>query len=816
MRIAGSAILMDQLIKDFLQESQDNLDRLDHDFVSLESDPQNSDLIGSIFRTIHTVKGTCGFLGFPKLEALSHAGENLLSQLRSGDLKLNSAIADALLEMVDAIREYLSEIGASGTEGEREFGELIESLKSLQAPPPDAACKPAASQTAGANPGEITGSTQPKSVAKAAPPAEAREKSKSRKPEIAAGRLGGALARKGKVRPEEILRALQMQEEGDGRKLGEILVSLGLITQGDIEEALTSQQRRANAESGVRVDVAVLENQMNLVSELVLLRNRLLQISSQAGDHELEIAVHALNLVTADLRKNVMKARMQPISQLYEKLPRVVRDISKDLAKKIELETAGGQTELDKSLLEAIKDPVTHILRNSMDHGIEAPARRMELGKRESGTIRVRAFHGGGNFHLEIVDDGAGINTERVKQKAVANGLVTMAQANAMSEEELQALIFAPGLSTAEKVTSVSGRGVGMDVVKTNIEHLGGRVRLQSKRSAGTTIALEIPLTLATISALTVVSSGSVFAVPQAALVELLGYEASEAKQAVEQIEGVRVLRFRGAVLPLLSLQEEMGLATSREADRRFMRIVVVAAEGRRFAVEVDQIRHTEEIVIKPISKYFKHIELFAGAAVLGDGRVALILDLAVLAKRRGMTLLQDKKDDGAAEGRRSKRTLVLVACSHGERMAIPIQCVERLENLDRSAREMLGGLDVMQYGGQILTVASLEALFDERRNVERGSRVIASDPDKFAAVVVRLEPRGTLILQVGQILGIVNVETQRLNPPSRLGVEGSMVIQERVTEIIDVEALAHMIPGPSLDVTREIEPAHTVPSHGG
>ena len=815
-KVAGSGIRMDQLITDFLQESRDNLDRLDQDFVSLESDPKNAELISSIFRTIHTVKGTCGFLGFPKLESLSHAGENLLSQLRSGELELSTAIADALLQMVDAIREYLSEIEASGTEGEREFRELVDSLKSLQAGAREAANKPAAleHEPQVAADAAIPGVSTP--VEKARPQATPEQKSKPKKYEINAGRLGGALARKGKVQTEHILQALRMQQEGDGRKLGEILVSMGLVTQREIEEVLASQQRRSGAETGVRVDVGVLENQMNLVSELVLLRNRLLQISSQAGDHELETTVHALNIVTGGLRKNVMKARMQPVSQLYEKLPRVIRDVSKDLGKKIILETIGGETELDKSLLEAIKDPVTHVLRNSMDHGIEGPARRTELGKPESGTIRMRAFHGGGNFHLEIGDDGAGVNVERVKEKAITNGVVTSVQANAMTEEELQMLIFAPGLSTAEKVTSVSGRGVGMDVVKTNIEHLGGRVRLESKRGAGTTITLEIPLTLATIPALTVVSGGSVFAIPQTALVELLGYETSEAGRAVERIEGVSVLRFRGTVLPLLSLREEMGLPASESADTRFMRIVVVVAEGRRYALEVDQIRHTEEIVVKPLSKYFKHIGLFAGAAVLGDGKVALILDLSVLAKRRGMTLLQDKKDDLGHEARKAKRTLVLVECSHGERMAIPIQCVERLENLDHSARETLGGLDVMQYGDQILTLASLESLFDERRSTDRGPRVNAVDPNKFAAVVARLGSRGTVILQVGRILGIANVETQKINPASRRGVEGSMVIQERITEIVDVEQLGHMIPGPSLVYENELQVSGQVPHHGG
>jgi two-component system chemotaxis sensor kinase CheA len=608
---------------------------------------------------------------------------------------------------------------------------------------------------------------------------------------FAAGKLGGALVRTGRVKPEEIVHALQMQQEGDNRRLGEILISLNLVTEHDIEEIMSGKARAPKQEGTIRVDVSLLESQMNLVSELVLLRNRLLQKSSKTHDHELESAVHGLNLVTSELRKNVMKARMQPVTGLFEKLPRMVRDVSRDLGKNILLETAGGETELDKTLLEAIKDPVTHLLRNSMDHGVETPAQRVTLGKPEAGTIRVRAFHEGGNFHLEIVDDGTGIDSTRVRDKAISKGLLTTAQAQKMTEAELQMLIFAAGLSTAEKVTSVSGRGVGMDVVKTNIEMIGGRVQLESTRGKGTRVELEIPLTLATISALTVISGGCAFAIPQSALVEMLCLDTDESKERTERIDGVKILRFRGAVLPLISFREEMKLVSDQEVDTEFTRIVVVQTEGRRFAIEVDVIRHNEEIVIKPLAKQFKLIGLFTGATTLGDGNVALIVDLAALARRCGMTKLEQtrtKADEKAAALKR--RTMVLVSASHGERMTLPVECVERLESLPDSGREHSGGFEVMQYRGEILRLVKLETLLEEKRSAPRTQQEAPQEEGKFAAVVVRGKSGVQVIFEVGRILGIVNVEVDKLTPPNRLGVEGSMVIQERVAELLDMEFL--------------------------
>ncbi|HTQ96397.1 MAG TPA: chemotaxis protein CheW, partial [Candidatus Acidoferrum sp.] len=629
---------------------------------------------------------------------------------------------------------------------------------------------------------------------KPAPVLEKSEAAKPKKPkqELTAKRLGGALVQKANLRPEDVLRALEMQQAGDPRRLGEILVELGLVTPQQIEDIVRQNKPEEPKEAAIRVDVNLLEKQMNLVSELVLLRNRLLQIAAEANERNLNAAVHGLNYVTSELRKNVMKTRMQPVGQLFDKLPRIVRDISKDLGKKIRLETQGGDTELDKTLLEAIKDPVTHILRNSIDHGIESPEQRATNAKLEEGIVRLHAFHEGGNFHLEISDDGAGIDARRVMQKAVSKSLLSAAQAEKLNETEMLNLIFLPGLSTAEKVTNVSGRGVGMDVVKTNIERIGGRAKLESIRGRGTTVHLEIPLTLATIPALTVVSGTSVFAIPQAALVEMIGLDVENAPNFIESIDGTSVFRFRGTVLPLLSLREELKLQDAPPSSSTALNIVVVRSEGRQIALQLDAVRGTEEIVIKPLDKRFKVIALYSGAAVLGDGRVALILDIAAVARRAGMIARQQTKTDQLDAGQRKlKLTLLLLVGPDDERMAMPLDRVQRLEEFDANAKERLAGRFVMQYRGDIIPVVELWDLLEERRKLKRHSEPGADNaPRKISAVVVKSEDRRTVILEVHGILGIAKVEIEALNPPSRAGVRGTLVVQDRVTELLEMETL--------------------------
>ncbi|MGB7438223.1 MAG: chemotaxis protein CheW, partial [Candidatus Acidiferrum sp.] len=407
--------------------------------------------------------------------------------------------------------------------------------------------------------------------------------------------------------------------------------------------------------------------------------------------------------------------------------------------------------------------------------------------------VRVRAFHEGGNFHLEISDDGAGIDARRVRDKAVAKGLVSAAQAEKMNDTEALNLIFLPGLSTAEKVTNVSGRGVGMDVVKTNIERIGGRAILNSETGRGTTVRLEIPLTLATIPALTVVSGKSVFAIPQAALVEMIGLDADSAQNYIECIDGTLVFRFRGTVLPLLSLREELRLKPPLQANTNTIDLVVVRTEGRQIALQVDAVRSTEEIVIKPLDKRFKNIALYSGAAVLGDGRVALILDIAALARRAGIVTIQQVGNEQAETGqKKEKLTLLLLGGNDGERMAMPLDRVQRLEEFQAAAKEPLAGRFVMQYRGEILPMVQLADLLEERRSKRRTDEGLqrGHDDGKISAVVVKSDTHKDVILEVHRILGIVKVEIEKLNPPSRAGVRGTLVVQERVTELLELEAL--------------------------
>ncbi len=483
---------MDDLIRDFLLESYENLDRLDQEFVKLETEPGNLELLKSIFRTIHTIKGTCGFLGFSKLEALTHAGENLLSVLRDGQLQLNTEITTALLAMVDAVRQLLASIDASGSEGERNDAELIATLARLLP----------------------TVTEAPESAS--GPPADTMPAQGEQ--HDADSNIGEILIKEKGVNPIDVKDAAEQQREGDPRHLGEILVEKSSVKPQDVLEALNLQQAHSGnntSESTIRVDVNQLDRLMNRVGELVLLRNQILQFTNNTEDSGLLATSQRLNLITTELQEGVMKTRMQPIGNVWSKFPRTVRDVATACGKKVLIEMEGKETELDKTIIEAIKDPLTHIVRNSVDRGLETPSARVTAGKPAEGRLLLRAYHEGGQVNIEISDDGAGLDYEKIRNKALQRGVITPDQAARMTERELVSLLFLPGFSTADKITNVSGRGVGLDVVRTNIEKIGGTVDLQSKIGQGSTVRMKIPLTLAIIPALIVTSGGDRYAIPQ-------------------------------------------------------------------------------------------------------------------------------------------------------------------------------------------------------------------------------------------------------------------------------------------------------------
>jgi two-component system chemotaxis sensor kinase CheA len=891
---------MDDIVREFLVESNENLDQLDRDLVALEKDPKAQDILASIFRTIHTIKGTSGFLGFGKLESVTHVGENLLSKMRDGELVLKAEITSGLLTMVDAVREMLANIEATGQEGERDYQALIESLTRLQSSRPETA--PA--------------KTAPASVT---PPPSAQKEAPEKVGEVDKP-LGEILVEKGKTSASQVAAALDKQTQGDPRRLGEILVEDGSARPPDVLEALQEQKEiraLAATDSNIRVDVGLLDKLMNLVGELVLARNQILQFSTTQQDPVFLSTSQRLNLITTELQEGVMKTRMQPIGNIWARFPRLVRDLATSCGKQVRIEMEGKETDLDKTLVEAIKDPLTHVVRNSVDHGIETPEERLARGKPAEGRLFLRAFHEGGQVNIEISDDGEGINLEQVKQKALERGVVTPDHATRMSEREILNLIFLPGFSTAKKVTNVSGRGVGMDVVKTNVEKIGGTVDIQSRPGQGTTLKIKIPLTLAIIPALIVTSGGDRYAIPQVSLLELVRLEGEQARKGIEMIHGAPVYRLRGHLLPLVYLRRELkgardaqgqtdvgaelldfavartkhqawfgrlrqfldgkGTLTVEEAgshkecalgkwlystgrkehgdvgeivelekthagfhalvrqivtlaaagnyaqaeqafsevkptsekivelltaaerkvrESKNVNIVVLQADDRQFGLVVDAINDTEEIVVKPLGKQLKGIVTFAGATIMGDGRVALILDVLGLAQRANV--VSEIRDRGVGEKtseaeacNEDVESLLLLRGPDDGRMAIPLSLVARLEEFNRQNVERAEGRQVVQYRGQILPLIYLSSALLERRQQPRslGESELGGENEKIQVVVYA--DRGRSIgLVVDRILDITHEKAAARTQAGRKGTLGSVVVQGRVTELLDVKGI--------------------------
>ena len=811
------------IVQDFLVESAENLDRLDRDLVDLEKNPRNKDALAGIFRTIHTIKGTCGFLGFGKLEKVAHVGENLLTRLRDGQLTLNPEITTALLSMVDAVRQMLKEIQSTGQDGEAEYPELLETLTRLQSSGPrsDRAAVSAAATTVPPEPKVAEGSKAASApvIAEKAPPARGKNRDASlRKP--VHGRIGGILVDRGLVKAEDIARALEEQEKGDRRRLGEILVSLGVVKAEDVvsaQQMLEAKSRDAVPET-IRVGVNLLDKLMTLVGELVLARNQLLQFANTVENTGLQAVSQRMNLIATELQEEVMKTRMQPIGNIWAQFPRTVRDVALGCGKQVNIEMQGKETELDKTIIEAIKDPLTHLVRNSVDHGIELPEERMKAGKDAAGKLTLRAFHEGGQVNIEISDDGAGLNLERIQQKALERRIITAEQSARMSEREIFNLIFLPGFSTAEKVTNVSGRGVGMDVVKTNVEKIGGTVDLQTTLGRGTTVRVKIPLTLAIIPALVVTCGGDRYAIPQVSLLELVRLESDQARSAIEMVHGAPVYRLRGRLLPLVYLRRELQLAeAASDARHDAVNIVVLQADGRQFGLVVDQINDTEEIVVKPLRKQLKTVKTFAGSSIMGDGKVALILDVLGLAQRANV--LSEGRDRALAQATTDststaaeKQTFLLFSGPGGSRMAVPLSTLARLEEFPVSQVEMSGSQWVTQYRGQILPLVRLSVILEERRNKLRGLLMPPpADSGPIQVLVLNHEGR-SFGLVVDRILDIVEDHASVRSPATRPAVLYSVVIGERVTELLDIPAILRGAANAPLAQP----PAAMQASHGG
>ena len=684
-----------------------------------------------MFRTIHTIKGTSGFLAFHHLEQITHVGENLLSRLRDGRILLNGERTSALLSLVDAVRGLLAEIERTGAEGEADHSALVARLAAVLE---DGPLPPAAALI----PEQSAGPVRPGAGAGPVP----------------AGPTGASRA-----------------------------VAAG----PDLHEG-----RRSVVDSSVRVDVELLDTLMRMVGELVLARNHLVSELEDQKDTVLARSAQRLSLVTSELQEQVMKTRMQPVDTVWGRLPRVVRDLSRQLGRTVRLEMDGKETELDRSVLEAIKDPLTHLVRNAIDHGIEPPQVRLAAGKPEEGLLLLRAYHEAGQVHLEITDDGAGIDPKVIAAKALERGLVMPAELDRMSAREITQLIFLPGFSTATTVTNVSGRGVGMDVVKTRIEGIGGAVDVLSKTGSGSTFRLAIPLTLAIIPALTIGCAGQRYAIPQVSVLELVRLSGEHSRGGIEHIAGSPVYRLRGTLLPLVHLDEQLNLTdqarsgpqedSGPQGDRGGF-IVVLQAEQNRFGLVVDDVLDTQEIVVKPLGRHLKGLGFYAGATILGDGGVVLILDAAPMARRANVrSVIAATGGQVMADTTESLEPLLVVQISLDRQAAIPLDMVTRLEEIPNSSIERVGGREVVQYRGHIMPLVRLGGLLGAYGGDEL-------DPDGHVQLVVHTIGEQSVGFAVDRILDIATERSGSRSDIDDNALLGSVVVGDRVVELLDVQS---------------------------
>jgi two-component system chemotaxis sensor kinase CheA len=737
---------LDDLLQEFLAETAESMDQLDGELVRLERFPDDPELLKKVFRTVHTIKGTCGFLALPRLERVAHAAENTLGQIRDGSLPAASDTISLVLESLDRIKEILAALERTQAEPEGDDAELIERLDRLDAAAAvdtdedDPSCSVAFHTVSDfvdfEVPGKVTLVTrddpEPVEPANAALP----------------------------VTPAEPLAA-----------------------------AVEASQPLPPARPSVRVKVDLLDSLMTIASDLVLTRNQLLQKQQDRSDGHLKDTLQRLSQVTTELQENVIKTRMQPVGDAWAPIPRLVRDLARDLNKKIDLTMEGEETELDRQMLELIRDPLTHMVRNSADHGLETPEQRRAMGKPETGTIALKAYHQGGQIVIEISDDGAGLDTQRIRSKALANGLIREEVLNEMSENQIHQFIFHAGFSTAADVTAVSGRGVGMDVVRSNIGKIGGTIDLRVVQGEGTTFTMTIPLTLAIIRALIVGCGGERFALPEINVVEVVRIGAKHEK-SVEFIRETPVLRLRERLLPLVSLRGALGIVDdAAELETQF--IIVTQAGGHRYGIIVDAVFDTEEIVVKPIAPVLRMLGVFSGNTILGDGNVITILEPNALAvddfqagsdEARAIGTTGNGSDSGHVLEDRNREMIVVFRAGEAALKAVPLSCVAGIEDIATKNVEVADGRYLMQYRGGLLPLVAIGQDI-ETSSAERRHVLILSDGSR------------TMGLVVDGIVDIVEDDLQIALESARPDIAGSTIVAGNAMELVDVEhylRLAH------------------------
>jgi two-component system chemotaxis sensor kinase CheA len=775
---------MDDLLREFLTETNESLDVVDVELVKFEQDPNNAKILDNIFRLVHTIKGTCGFLGLPRLEAIAHAAETLMGKFRDG-VPVTPQAVTLVLQSIDRIKGLVGDLEATEQEpagSDRDLIALLEEMaekgalsaaaEPAPAPAPAAPSKPAASAAGDHTEGTLVFQVLERQLRPGEVSLDELERAfRETEAEVPLAVQAEAKLAKAKAaepaKPEKNapvnLAEKRAERDADGEGKGPV------------------------AAQTIRVAVETLEHLMTMVSELVLTRNQLLEIVRRHEDSEFKVPLQRLSNVTAELQEGVMKTRMQPIGNAWQKLPRVVRDLAQELSKQIELEMVGQDTELDRQVLELIKDPLTHMVRNSADHGLETPETRKAAGKPEKGTIRLSAYHEGGHIIIEIADDGRGLDMDKIKAKIVDNGLATESDLEKMTESQVFKYIFAPGFSTASKVTNVSGRGVGMDVVKTNIDAIGGTVDLRSTAGKGTTFTIKIPLTLAIVSALIVEAAGDRFAIPQLSVVELVRAQ-SNSEHRIERIRDTPVLRLRNKLLPLVHLSRLLDIShrdgTKTEVSEDDGFIVVTQIGKQTFGVVVDAVFHTEEIVVKPMSTMLRHINMFSGNTILGDGSVIMIVDPNGIATALGTAgassvAEEHESEDDKARDEGNLLSLLLFRAGSAEPKAVPLSLVTRLEEFSVDKVEHSNGRDLVQYRGALMPLVYFDE-YAQKKSEGSLPMLVFSDAGRSMGLVV------------DEIIDIVEDRLDIEVGSDRPGILGSGVIKGKATEVIDI---GHFLP---------------------
>jgi two-component system chemotaxis sensor kinase CheA len=730
-------------LAEFVAESEEVIVRVSKNLQVLEKGVASRDVIDELYRDIHSLKGTSYLFGFQQMGDIGHAMESAMEPVRDGTHSASRLLIDGLYKAIEALELDLecTKMEISNDQLKALAPTLIKVLgaaaKSLPLVTSNGESKPVAEaklgQSSAEGPVVSVGATS-----------------------VATSPVASSLAAVGSPAPAPVVAPVARVEELPHEPEHHASPA-ATAPASPIAAAPTSSGEAKDGDLGgsIRVPVALLDNLMTLMGEMVLVRNQVLQFSNNSEDLEFLNLSQRLNVVTSEIQGEMMKTRMQPIGNIMTKFHRVVRDLGQELKKSITFTLDGAETELDKSLLEAIKDPLTHIIRNSCDHGIETPEVRRKSGKSDGGKILVRSFHEGGQVVIEIADDGKGLNRDALIAKAVERGMMTAAQASQLSEKEVFNLIFAPGFSTAQKVTNVSGRGVGMDVVRTNIEKIGGTVDLNSQYGVGTTIRLKIPLTLAIVPALIVHSgeSDGRFAIPQVKLVELVRVD-QVTEQKIERLMGSPVFRLRGEILPLVDLNRVLGLSGIPLEEKKIFNIAVLNADNYYFGLIVDEIQDTADIVVKPLSRLLKSLHVYSGATILGDGSVALILDVLGLAKvaqirnesaQAGASAAMSSIGQSASAAQSERQDFLLVRVGSVTKHALVLGYVHRLEEFKQSQIDVTGNHRVVRYRDAILPIVSA--------NLQLGLPLKQYKPDEMISVVV-VERGGHLYgIEVDEIL---------------------------------------------------------------